>query len=124
MQNGSDADQPSGYPPYPHEPGVRYTASGWTIKKQINYGDLIGMLAVVVPLSIALISWSNALKQQIVVNDQRIEQQEQKNIQQDQRIDRMEMRTDRALQSVESKLDKMNENLLEHMRRADQRGDE
>lgn len=105
-----------GYPQFPHEPGVRYTANGWAIKKQINYGDLIAFAMLTVMIGTPLIIWASNQSEKTTINSQQIEKQAQKNHQQDERINRMEARTDRSLRSVEVKLDDLNDNLIEYIR--------
>lgn len=106
----------SGHPQYPHEPGVRYTANGWAIKKQLNYGDIIGLVTLAVMIGIPLMVWATGQSEKTVVNEQRIVAQDQKNAQQDQRIDRLESRTDRSFRALEGKIDKLNENIIHLIR--------
>lgn len=109
-------DHHTGHPQYPHEPGVRYTANGWAIKKQVNYGDIIGFATLAIMIGIPLLVWAAGQAEKSTVNEQRIEAQDQKNVQQDERINRLEARTDRSLRNVESKLDRLNENLMLYIR--------
>lgn len=85
----------------------------WHVEKRVNLGDIVGILTIVVPFTLAIMSWGNTLSNQVTVNQESIKSLAQKDHQQDDRITRLETRTERSLTNINNKLDKLIEYQLE-----------
>ena len=85
----------------------------WHVEKRINLGDIVGILTIVVPFTLAIMSWGSTLSHQVTVNQESIKSLSKKDAQQDERVNRLEARTERSLTNINNKLDKLIEYQLE-----------